>query len=80
VSVSPPPLAGSTLALLVIYADLDNMKPINDTHGHESGDQALIEVADILGTRLRVRPRRPARRRRVLCPAGRCRGRGRPTR
>jgi diguanylate cyclase (GGDEF)-like protein len=42
------------LPLSVIYADLDNMKPINDTHGHESGDAALIEVADILGSTLRA--------------------------
>ena len=38
----------------MIYADLDNMKPINDDHGHESGDLALQEVAAVLGSTLRA--------------------------
>jgi diguanylate cyclase (GGDEF)-like protein len=42
------------LPLSAIYADLDNMKPINDTYGHESGDAALREVADVLGSTLRA--------------------------
>ncbi len=42
------------LPLSVIYADLDNMKPINDTYGHESGDRAIKEVADVLSTTLRA--------------------------
>jgi len=37
-----PPAA----ALLVI--DLDHLKPINDLHGHEAGDQVLTAVAEIL--------------------------------
>jgi diguanylate cyclase (GGDEF)-like protein len=40
-SVSMPPAV-----LLVI--DLDHLKPINDLHGHEAGDQVLIGVAEIL--------------------------------
>ncbi len=41
------------LPVTAIYADLDNMKPINDRFGHEAGDRALLEVAEILGSVLR---------------------------
>lgn len=37
----------------VVYADLDNLKPINDDYGHDAGDAALIEIAEILQHTLR---------------------------
>jgi diguanylate cyclase (GGDEF)-like protein/PAS domain S-box-containing protein len=32
----------------LIYADLDNFKAVNDVHGHQTGDQALLAVRDML--------------------------------
>jgi len=34
--------------LLLLFADLDGMKWINDNLGHKKGDEALIEAAGIL--------------------------------
>jgi|GEM_PF-2476144 len=36
--------------LTLIYVDLDGMKEINDNFGHSAGDQALMDVADVLRT------------------------------
>lgn len=34
--------------VLLLYADMDGLKQINDTLGHETGSQALVQVARIL--------------------------------
>lgn len=34
--------------LLLLYIDIDNMKHINDTFGHQQGDAALISAATVL--------------------------------
>lgn len=34
--------------ILLIFADLDGLKSINDTFGHQEGDKAIIEIAKIL--------------------------------
>ncbi len=38
----------------LMFLDLDKLKPINDTHGHEAGDALLIEVAQRLSQCVRV--------------------------
>ena len=38
----------------LLYIDLDNFKPLNDTHGHEAGDMLLQEVAKRLKSNIRA--------------------------
>jgi len=38
----------SKKGIYMLYADLDNLKTINDTYGHAEGDSAVIEAADLL--------------------------------
>ena len=40
--------------LSVAYIDFDNFKQVNDTSGHEAGDQLLVSVAGILEKNLRA--------------------------
>jgi len=39
--------------LSVLFIDLDNLKPLNDTHGHGTGDAVLIEVGKALKAQIR---------------------------
>jgi diguanylate cyclase (GGDEF)-like protein len=39
--------------LALVFIDLDNFKPINDAHGHQAGDQILIEVAHCVSATIR---------------------------
>jgi diguanylate cyclase (GGDEF)-like protein/PAS domain S-box-containing protein len=37
----------------LFYIDLDNFKQVNDTHGHQTGDEALLEVAALMKEQIR---------------------------
>ena len=39
---------------LLFFLDVDDLKPINDAHGHLAGDRALQEVADLLRSSFRT--------------------------
>ena len=43
----------NNLGLALLFLDLDSFKPVNDTYGHQIGDQVLAEVAKRLRTAVR---------------------------
>jgi len=40
----------SGMPFMVAFVDLDNLKKINDTFGHQEGNRALVEAANVLRT------------------------------
>jgi diguanylate cyclase (GGDEF)-like protein len=45
--------AGGAVAHALIFIDLDNFKALNDTLGHQAGDQALRKVGEIIRSSVR---------------------------
>lgn len=44
---------GASAPGALFYIDLDNFKWVNDTHGHQRGDEALLDVAALLNEQIR---------------------------
>jgi diguanylate cyclase (GGDEF)-like protein len=46
-------LVASATSFSIVMADLDHFKLLNDTHGHEAGDQALVAFSRVLTETMR---------------------------
>lgn len=46
--------AGTARGLVLMFADLDGLKKINDTYGHEAGSDAIIEFSKVVKSALRT--------------------------
>ena len=44
---------GTARGLILLFADMDGLKKINDIHGHEAGSEAIIALARIIHSALR---------------------------
>jgi diguanylate cyclase (GGDEF)-like protein len=43
-----------SLPAVLVYADLDNLKTVNDMFGHEAGDRAIADAAELLASAFRA--------------------------
>ena len=55
--------AGTSIGVALV--DIDNFRLLNDTHGHEAGDEVLTQVAALLAREPEPGPRRALRPGRV---------------
>ena len=52
-ALTPPAHDGPASHVGLLYIDLDDFKPVNDTYGHDAGDEVLVTVAHRLRAEVR---------------------------